>query len=102
MSTKKQRRLVRESLETIVDGLEDPRVQRRCTYSLVQILGISFIGILCGKSDIDEIVDYATYRKKFVKMLFPTIKRIPDARTFVRVLDVLDPSVTTDKFFQFL
>lgn len=80
-----------------VDGLQeyfatlpDPRVVARCDHLLIDILGITLLGVLCGAEDWPDFEQFGQSRHQWLAGFLTLPNGIPSHDTFRRVLGSLD------------
>lgn len=69
----------------------DPRVDRRKKHNLHSIIGISLVGVICGRDSWVEIEDYAKEKEAVLRDVFDLENGIPSHDTIGRVMAVIDP-----------
>lgn len=77
----------RESFGT----LSDPRVDRTKRHHLLDIIGLSLLGVMAGCESFEEIEDFARCHESWLKQYFVLENGIPSHDTLGRVFERLDP-----------
>lgn len=73
------------------DDLEDPRIDRKKLYPLVEILFIVLCGSICGAQSWRDFVTFGEEKLDYLQRFVPLDNGIPSKNTFARVLSSLDP-----------
>lgn len=74
----------------LFSNVKDFRVEGRCKHLLSKILGISFIAIIAGAEDYEEIVIFAKERKEWLSKIMDMTGGIPSSDTLARVFTMLN------------
>lgn len=74
------------------DSVKDPRKRpSRVTYTASQILFTTFMAVLAGCQNWEEIADFADLQFEFIHKFFPDVETSPCEDTFSRFFAVLKP-----------
>jgi predicted transposase YbfD/YdcC len=79
------------SLQSIFEALEDPRVDRTKHHQLVDIIIIAILGVLCGAEGWVEIESFGNTKEAWLKSFLDLPNGIPSHDTFGRVFARIDP-----------
>jgi predicted transposase YbfD/YdcC len=71
--------------------LKDPRIKRHKKHLLLDIVGITICGVICGCNDWQQIETFARVRHAWLKKFLRLPHGIPSHDTLERVFDRLDP-----------
>jgi predicted transposase YbfD/YdcC len=82
--------------------LKDPRVRRRSSHRLLDILAIALCAVLCGANTWPEIEACGKRRHAWLKRFLPLPNGIPSHDTFERVFDRLHPEAFPNCFQQWV
>lgn len=76
----------------IIETLEDPRIENHnMRHKMVDILVISFLGIVCGANNWTEVADFGDCKKEWLETFLELPNGIPAHDTFSRFFSILDP-----------
>ena len=78
------------NLSTHLQGLKDPRLNRKKRHELVDILVISICGVICGAEGWTDIADFGRAKAEWLKTFLKLPNGIPSHDTFGRVFSLLD------------
>ncbi len=78
----------------ILDGIADPRLNRKKLHPLTTILGIAFCCLLSDGEDFIDMEEYGKNKREMLKELFDIRNGIPSHDTFRRVFSIIG----VDKF----
>jgi predicted transposase YbfD/YdcC len=81
----------RQSLQSIFESIEDPRVERTKRHLLVDIILIAILGVLCGAEGWVDIETFGKTKEVWLKTFLELPNGIPSHDTFGRVFARLDP-----------
>ncbi len=70
--------------------LEDPRIERRKLYPLMEIVFLSICAVLSGFEDWDEVVDFGQEKLEWLRKYLPYEHGIPSHDTLNRVISLLN------------
>ncbi len=70
--------------------LEDPRIERKKLYPLMEILFLSICAVLSGFEDWDEVVDFGEEKLEWLRKYLPYEHGIPSHDTLNRVISLID------------
>ena len=84
------------------DDLEDPRIDRKKLYPLVEILFIVLCGSACGAESWRDYVLFGKEKLSFLKEYFPFEKGVPSKNTFYRVFAALEPDSFKSNFMDWV
>lgn len=77
---------------SVFDQLDDPRVTKRVTHPLTEILFVIISGSICGAESWRDFVTFAEEKADFLRDHFPYDNGIPSKNTFSRVMAAIDPN----------
>ena len=78
-------------LITIIENIEDPRVDRTRLHNLVDIIMISICAAMCGMLGWEDIQDFGKNKEEWFKKFIPLPNGIPSHDTFRRVFERINP-----------
>jgi predicted transposase YbfD/YdcC len=78
------------SFESYFGKLEDPRLDRKKLYPLVEILFVVLCGSICGAESWRDYVLFGKSKLEFLRQYYAFKNGIPSKNTFARVLAALD------------
>jgi predicted transposase YbfD/YdcC len=79
------------SLQSMFEGIEDPRVERTKQHQLLDIILIAILGVLCGADGWVEIESFGNTKETWLKTFLALPNGIPSHDTFGRVFACIDP-----------
>lgn len=79
-----------KSIEECFGTIDDPRVEGRCDYSLVEIITIAICAIISGSETWTDIQTYGESKQSWLKKFLPLENGIPSHDTFGKVFAVID------------
>ena len=79
------------SLISIIEKVEDPRIDRTKLHKLTDILMISICAAMCGMAGWEEIQEFGEAREKWFKKFITLQNGIPSHDTFRRVFERINP-----------
>ena len=82
--------------------IPDPRVHRRCKYSMMEIIVISVCAVMCGCESWVEIEEFAHEREDFFKRFLPLAHGLPSHDTLARCFSLLDPILFESAFMHWV
>jgi hypothetical protein len=71
--------------------LEDPRIDRKKLYPLMEVLLIVICGTICGAESWRDFVLFGKEKLDYLRNFFPYEHGIPCKNTFARILGALNP-----------
>jgi len=81
---------VYRSLIESFSALEDPRIDRKKLYPLIEIVFLSVCAVLSGFEEWDEVVDFGEEKLNWLRKYLPYEHGIPSHDTMNRVISLLD------------
>lgn len=78
------------SLSKHLNGLKDPRLNRKKRHELVDILVISICGVMCGAEGWTDIAAFGSAKVEWLRTFLKLPNGIPSHDTFGRVFSLLD------------
>lgn len=88
------------ALQAYLEGLPDPRLDRRKRHRLTDILMMSICGALCGVDNFVELERFAHSKLAWFRTFLELPNGIPSHDTFGRVFSLLDPHRFRAAFLQ--
>ena len=79
------------SLQSIFESIEDPRVERTKRHQLLDIILIAILGVLCGAEGWVDIESFGNTKEAWLKTFLDLPNGIPSHDTFGRVFARIDP-----------
>ena len=79
-------------------SFDDPRLERRKKYPLINLIFIAFCAVLCGAEDWVSITRFGKARFNWLSQFIDLTNGIPSHDTFNRVFAILDTSVFAECF----
>src|SRR5438552_18103729 len=79
------------TLQSIFEGIDDPRVERTKLHNLLDIMIIAILGVLCGADGWVEIEAFGKTKEGWLKTFLELPNGIPSHDTFGRVFARIDP-----------
>jgi predicted transposase YbfD/YdcC len=79
------------SLQSIFEAIEDPRVDRTKRHQLLDIIIIAILGVLCGAEGWVEIESFGKTKEAWLRSFLDLPNGIPSHDTFGRVFARIDP-----------
>lgn len=86
------------SLTRLVEDMDDPRVVRRCTFPLVEVVLIAICGVLCGAETWTEVEEFGESKRMWLTKFLKLEQGIPSHDTFRRVFSLLPAEVFETRF----
>jgi len=90
------------ALLDLLEGLPDPRVDRRRLHKLVDILAIAICGALCGVDNFVELERFGLAKEAWFRTFLALPNGIPSHDTFGRVFAALDPDRFREVFIRWV
>lgn len=87
---------------SIFNDVEDSRVNGRCTYSTLTIVGIVFMGLLHNMDTWTEIASLAQIKSEFMGKYIDLSKGIPSHDTLERVFSLIHSDTLEDALIEFI
>jgi len=81
----------KNTLQSIFEAIEDPRVERTKRHQLIDIILIAILGMLCGADGWVDIESFGTTKETWLKTFLDLPNGIPSHDTFGRVFARIDP-----------
>jgi len=81
----------RNTLQSIFEAIEDPRVERTKHHQLLDIILIAILGVLCGADGWVDIESFGNTKETWLKTFLALPNGIPSHDTFGRVFARIDP-----------
>lgn len=78
--------------------LDDPRINRKKLYPLIEILLTTFCAVICGAESWRDLERFGNLKLAFLRKFLPYKNGIPSHDTFGRVYSLLDPKVFGECF----
>jgi predicted transposase YbfD/YdcC len=92
MSKDNIQKALTQSLIATFSELEDPRVEGRCTYPLIEIIIIVLCGLICGAKYWSQMEELARQRQRWLKKFLKLENGIPSFKTLSRVMSLIPAS----------
>lgn len=86
----------------IFEKLEDPRVDRTKKHNLIDIIGTTIMGALCGMQNWVEIVEWSNNNLIWLKKWFELPNGIPSHDTYGTVFAKIDSEALQNKFKEWI
>jgi len=81
----------KNTLQSIFEAIEDPRVERTKQHQLIDIIIIAILGVLCGADGWGDIESFGKTKQAWLNTFLALPNGIPSHDTFGRVFARLDP-----------
>jgi len=91
-----------ESLLSLFEELEDPRVERTKSYPLAEILFLVLAATISGVNHIKVMEKFGNAKLDWFHSIMPYENGIPSHHTMGRVRDILDPDALERMFLQWM
>ena len=82
--------------------LNDKRQKGKVTYIIWDIVVVTILAVLADCNEWEEIADYAKDKKEFLKTFLKLTGGIPSAKTYERVISILDSNELNKIFVEFI
>ena len=82
--------------------LNDKRQKGKVTYKIWDIVVVTILAVLADCNEWEEIADYAKDKKEFLKTFLKLTGGIPVAKTYERVISILDSNELNKIFVEFI
>ena len=82
--------------------LKDERQKGKITYKVWDIVVVTILAVLADCNEWEEIADYAKDKKEFLKTFLKLTGGIPVAKTYERVISILDSNELNKIFVEFI
>ena len=92
----------RNSLQSIFEAIEDPRVERTKQHQLLNIIIIAILGVLCGADGWVDIESFGKTKEAWLKTFLDLPNGIPSHDTFGRVFARIDPKSFEECFLNWV
>ena len=83
-------------------NLKDERQKGKTTYKIWDIVVVTILAVLADCNEWQEIVDYAEEEKDFLKSFLKLTGGIPTAKTYERVISMVDSNELNNIFVEFI
>ena len=83
-------------------NLKDERQKGKTTYKIWDIVVVTILAVLADCNEWQEIVDYAEEEKDFLKSFLKLTGGIPSAKTYERVISMVDSNELNNIFVEFI
>ncbi|SRR5712692_5276574 len=90
------------TLQSIFEAIEDPRVDRTKQHQLLDIIIIAILGVLCGAEGWVEIESFGKTKEAWLKTFLDLPNGIPSHDTFGRVFARIDPKQFEECFLNWV
>jgi predicted transposase YbfD/YdcC len=90
------------TLQSIFEVIEDPRVERTKQHQLVDIILIAILGVVCGAEGWVEIASFGNTKEAWLKTFLDLPNGIPSHDTFGRVFARIDPKQFEECFLNWV
>src|SRR2546429_2554879 len=92
----------KKPLQSYVEAIEDPRVERTKQHKLMAIIIIAICGVLCGAEGWVEIEEFGNVKRAWLDTILDLPNGIPSHDTFGRVFARIDPKQFENCFLQWV
>ena len=82
--------------------IPDPRIERTRRHNLLDIIGISICGVICGADGWTEIEEFGHAKHEWLQQFFELPNGIPSHDTFGRVFARLSPTQFQTRFHEWI
>lgn len=82
--------------------LKDERQKGKITYKIWDIVVVTILAVLADCNEWEEIEDYAQEEKEFLKKFLKLTGGIPSAKTYERVISIIDSQELNKIFVEFI
>lgn len=89
-------------LKEELKGLEDSRQKKKTTYKIWDIVVVVILAVLADCNEWTEIEDFAKDKKDFLKRFLKLTGGIPCAKTYERVISIIDSKTLNSIFMKFV
>lgn len=89
-------------LKEELKGLEDSRQKKKTTYKIWNIVVVVILAVLSDCNEQTEIEDFAKDKKDFLKGFLKLTGGIPCAKTYERVISIIDSRTLNSIFVKFV
>jgi hypothetical protein len=93
---------VSESFERYFGTINDPRIDRKKLYPLVEVLFVVLCGSICGAESWRDFVLFGKSKLDFLRQYYEFKNGIPSKNTFSRVFASLDPEAFKLQFVEWV
>ena len=83
-------------------NLKDERQKRKTTYKIWDIVVVTILAVLADCNEWQEIADYAEEEKDFLKSFLKLTGGIPSAKTYERVISMVNSNELNNIFVEFI
>ena len=90
------------TLQSIFEGIEDPRVERTKQHKLLDIIIIAILGVLCGADGWEEIESFGKTKEVWLKTFLDLPNGILSHDTFGRVFARIDSKQFEECFLKWV
>ncbi len=90
------------SLQSMFEGIADPRVERTKRHKLLDIILIAILGVLCGAEGWVEIEAFGKTKESWLKTFLDLQGGIPSHDTFGRMFARIDPKQFEARFLNWV
>ena len=90
------------SLQSIFESIEDPRVERTKRHHLLDIILIAILGVLCGAEGWVDIESFGNTKEAWLKTFLDLPNGIPSHDTFGRVFARIEPKQFEECFLNWV
>ena len=93
---------IKELKEDIKKNIKDPRQLGKKVYKIWDIVIVVILAVLCDCNEWEEIEDFAKSKKKLLSRFLKLTGGIPRAKTYERVISIVDSTVLNSIFVKFI
>lgn len=90
------------SISVCFGDLEDPRVEGRCAYPLIEVLTIAICAVVAGANAWTEVETFGKSKEAWLKQFLPLAHGIPSHDTFGDVFRMLDGEAFQRSFIRWI
>lgn len=93
---------IKKLKEDIKSNIKDPRQKGKKIYKIWDIVIVVILAVLCDCNEWEEIEDFGKSKKKFLSRFLKLTGGIPSAKTYERVIAMLDTTTLNNIFVSFV
>lgn len=86
----------------IMEGIEDPRIERCKLHKIIDIVVIAICAVICGAESWKEMEEFGKSKKEWLESILELENGIPSSDTFRRVISRIKPGEFQERFLKWI
>jgi predicted transposase YbfD/YdcC len=84
------------------EAIEDPRLERNCSYTISEILLVTFLAVICGAEGWQDVENYGKAKIDYLRRYFDYQNGVPSDDTIRRFFRAIDPEHFKHIFYKWV